>query len=475
MTYKITYDYIPQRVHVGRFTKASTALDCGYVTCKYKEMKWIGESIFSRLTGGFAPHSQKNAEVELKKTIAAGVADLENVPMEGFKLIPSTDYDLHDIYGIQEFRSAYNILIEDPRGFVFAISRRELFNLLEHNGCNIADGVLKGKFCYAFTNYTSRALLISEDDEDYANVKSNSDDIIAQHQNREHVLPSKLVIGKVYRADSNKLPKGLYMYLGKHDVYSPLLHDNAFSMKSYAPYEKLFASRPNDITSKHRSVLYYLGDDKNDFAKASAATYVVKSSVSKMLFESDVEVDLTKMHMPDCPGSDCTYESICNDMKHNAMFNKIDFQHKPALVKMPYELFAAMFDVTKQSKNDLLDDLRFYPFWLHSSACFYTSAGKIAFIAQMPERVTMSYTKRYRVAELQENERKLSSRSSYSSYYRNGCVWVTTLDKDFDSFQEFYDAVQPYMLELKLENGNMIKAEHACFFAKKERTTSSYV
>lgn len=462
LTLMTQYDYIPQKIYVGKFTKAKLHADCGFVTCKYKEMKWTGENIFTRLTGGFAPHSQRDAEVELTKTINAAVTDLDNMPISGFKLVPSTEYDFHDIYGIQEFRNSNNMLVEDPRGFIIAISRRELFSILEQNGCNIKDGVIEGKFCYAFTSYSSRALLISGDDEHYAEVKAKSDDVIEQHKCKVHVMPSKLVPGKVYRADMNKLPKGLYVYLGKHDVYSTNLQENAYRHKSYEHIEEERVKRSNDITGKMRNVLYYLGDDTKDFARCTAETYVMKSNVSKMLLECDDDVDLTKLKMPDCPGSDCTYESICNDMKHNALFNKISFKSVPRLVKMPFELFSALFDRTTSSSNDIFADLRFYPFWLYSSTYFYTSTGKIQFIAQMPERQTMSYTKRYRVAEM----RTETKQSFYSSYYRSGKVWETTVDRDFDSFRDFYDAVQPYMADIELENGELMKPEHACYFAK---------
>lgn len=474
---KIEYDYIPQKVYVGRFQIKGFADDCGFVTCKYKEHKWTGENIFSRLTGGYLPHAQRNAEVELNKAIMASVGDFDNVPTYGFKLLTTYDYNVHNIYNIYEFRNSRNVLIQDPRGFVFAISSHELFDLLSINNVNIKDGVIAGKLCYAFIAYSSRAFLISEDDSTYNAVKADSDNIIMLSTSKAHVKSSKFVVGKVYRGDVNRVSPGLYMYLGKHDVYSSYLHEEAVMSKSYTQFEDgdhQYGFR-RDLICKMRNVFYYLGDDNDSYAMKTPETYISKSNVSKMFFELDKEVDLTKLHMKDCPGSDCTYESICNDMKHNIMFHKLDFSANAKLVRIPFEMFSLMFDKTSTSDDNISEDLRFFPYWRYSSTYFYTKDRNLAYISQMPDKHSYGMTNRYRVVQLCYDKIKdaldaRANRSSsiyYSSYYHNGNVWTDYVNADFSSFKDFYDAVQPCMAEMKLDNGETVKAEQCFFLAEK--------
>lgn len=184
---KVEYDFIPQKVYVGRFMHASAGIDCGFVTCKHKESKWLWESVFSRLTGGFKPHVQRDAEVELTKTIHAAVGELDNAPEAGFKLVLDARHELHNIYSIAEFKDASNWLVEDPRGFVVAVSRKEVMNILACNGGNIKDGVFAGKCCYAFSTSAGRACLIPANDQAYEDVKAASDVTIKMHHDRAHL------------------------------------------------------------------------------------------------------------------------------------------------------------------------------------------------------------------------------------------------------------------------------------------------
>ena len=84
-----------------------TSLKFGIPSCKWlKTEKFTDLSRFSRLTGGFLPHTQHNAEKQLMKDISSATEVIDNrYPISGFKLV-----DRYFDSAIHEAK----VLVEDP-------------------------------------------------------------------------------------------------------------------------------------------------------------------------------------------------------------------------------------------------------------------------------------------------------------------------------------------------------------------------
>lgn len=269
--------FIPDKVVVGRAKKSSIP-DLAYLTCKYKKTKWVGESIFTRITGGFKPHLQRDSSVELKKAIQNSIDVIDNVPTRGFSFVSHCA----NVYNMNEFYRLYNVVLRDPRGFSFAISTSEFFKLLDLAGGNLENGALNNIECvYVWNDYSSRPALMATSEAEYDISKKASEAILNYKDNTKFLTPSKLVEGKIYKG-SDTMP-GLWMYLGKRDVYSARCHYVAIAEQSYDVFDAL-ASSITDETGRGRYIFYNLQ------SKESHSPFEVKAGIAKCL-EAEVDVN----------------------------------------------------------------------------------------------------------------------------------------------------------------------------------------
>ena len=298
-------DFIPDKVVGGRFKKGPGA----FLSCKYKRQKWVGEGIFTRITGGYKPHLQRDTCVELKKAITDSTFEFDNVPTVGFKVVGyKTNY-----YGINEFNGMLNVILFDPRGFEVAISVEEFFNLLKITGGNMENSVLKNFECvYVWHPYSSRPHLISTLDPSYLKLKAESDAEIAFKDTTKYLTPTKLVVGACYEGTDN-MP-GKYVYCGKMDVISKACSNIAVGEESYDVLD-ILSKKQTDISGKNRLVFFKLGADGSPF--------VIKNGIAKC-FVNSCSYDPKEYKMFDGSG-DSTVENIMNAFAECPLFNKIDF------------------------------------------------------------------------------------------------------------------------------------------------------
>lgn len=259
------------------------------------------------------------------------------------------------------------------------------------------------------------------------------------------------------------------MYLGQHVVYDFSSYDVIYMLCGKLHANASYAYRKHDNAGKRKHVLYYLGDDTQAFKRHRAFTYICKGSVSKTLLKAGIDVDLTKLMMPDNARHDCTYASVTDDMKHNLMFNKVDMSKHASLVKMPYDLFKLALCV---SAVDLCAerDLRLFPCWPRVD-CFFTKSGEFARVSDVSHDFKLS--KRCRVDVLDSSPETSSERNRSgscphgASSYSDGGWWTRMIDADFSTLEDFYNAADPHMVMLTLENGEQLKGEQAVTLAKK--------
>ena len=79
----------------------------------------------------------------------------------------------------------------------------------------------------------------------------------------EALKPSQLEVGKVYSSKTSKLSGHLYMYLGKHDIYSAKVQSIAAMTGNYNHLDEFIRQR-DDISGKDKHVLYCIDSNRCD-------------------------------------------------------------------------------------------------------------------------------------------------------------------------------------------------------------------
>lgn len=357
-------DFIPNTVVGGRMKNGNGA----FLTCKYKMKKWVGEGVFTRITGGYKPHLQRDTTIELKKAIADSAFEFDNVPTSGFKF---KGYALN-YYSINEFNHRYNVLLTDPRGFDVAISSEEFFGILSLTGGNMRDFTIENFECvYAWNNVSSRTFLMSTSDPKYAKLKKQSEEDIAFKDNTKYITASKLEVGKCY--EGSAFFKGKYVYCGKMDVLSDTARKIAIREQSYSIVDVL-AKSSADETGKDKFVFYKLGEN-GDFHYSKP--FVSRSGISKC-FIHETTWNPRDYKMFDGSG-DCTLENIMNALAESPIFNKIDFVKSFRDTElMPRDLFSGALDgYHYNASHDKANAFWPYGIWSAKDVCMSRAFGNI--------------------------------------------------------------------------------------------------
>lgn len=311
--------FIPTKFVIGIDNEGN-----GFPSMKDEKGKWTNLSIFEKHCG-YKPHTQKDARKEINKVLTQQVQEIDNVPTSGFHLI-----DVHKcVYCSDYYRDVPCATLKDPRGWEVSIQTSVLQSLLESNGYNIEDGELVGiELMYCWLKHEDIPFTVTIANDNAKKLQTATDKFVSAREIYVALKPSEFEIGKIYSSKTSKLSGHLYMYLGKHDVFSAEAHNRAVMAENYDCLKELFESR-NDISGKDKHVFYCLDSHKEDNYSLrnncpGYSPYYITGNLSK-LFDKCEDVDLTKYTMYNDDSKPCTFENIKDDMSKSALFNIVDF------------------------------------------------------------------------------------------------------------------------------------------------------
>lgn len=327
--------FVPLKFTVGIDNKGN-----GFLSMKDEHGKWTNISVFEKHCG-YKPHTQKDASKEIDKVLTQQVQEIENVPTSGFKLV-----NVHKhIYHTDHFKDVEIAVLQDPRGWNVGIQTAVLQTLLESNGFNIVNGELVDvELMYCWPKYDVPFSVTIANDK-AKKLQAATAKYVGMRETFAALKPSELEVGKVYSSKTSKLSGNLYMYLGKHDIFSTEAHLRAVMAENYDCLENLLEKR-DDITGKDKHVFYCLDSIKKDcYALRNNcpgySPYYITKNISKLFDKCEV-VDLTKYAMHNDNIKPCTFENIKDDMSRNALFNMLDFS-KTHTSKADYQALEDVF------------------------------------------------------------------------------------------------------------------------------------
>ena len=366
---RLKVDYVPSKIVVGKFDTtidANTAfidteresMTAGFVTCRYKNTKWISASVFERLCK-FKPCVQRNAEKELNKILKNAVNDFDNVPTSGFSLV-DVNCNLY-CYSTRDYSYCGDVVLKDPRGFCVAITQENFAQMLCDCKGNMKNGVLDDsvKFVYAFGD---RACLIAADSERCKYILAMQDQAKDEQGNISYIKPSKFEVGHAYLASDSfsfdSAAKGIYVYLGQFKTYSEGYIKNSIDAGKNVDFEQQLErekssrysySWSQNFRSRPDAKVFYLVKPlaKIDVEQKRKYSYINFSpkDLSKK-FTREVKLDPSwKMSN----GKPFSVDNALEEMSTMPMYSKIsdetykNFHHpSPEAIKaMPMETFAA--------------------------------------------------------------------------------------------------------------------------------------
>lgn len=338
--------FIPEKIVIGRFGykgKKNPFTKDGYltppisnaaiVTCKFKSGSWLIVNSFKRLTG-FKPTNQTDTAAQLKKQVTGAVEELDNSPASGFSLFRFDE----NLYSLNPDPS--DVVISDPRGFVFPVSAKSFFKILESAGGCMKDNVFEGEYVYVWPVDTKEMTLVRAD--------TASGGIKYSEIAKKDRLPVKtitepsLTVGKTYRAA--RVLAGDYMYLGKVDTYSRKCHIEALASGKYdvdrfvEEEKSLLRNSSYSVfpTTVGKLVFYRVNPGRGE------NPYVIRTS-GNGVFAGEVDVPGGAL-MHNSMTKRVTYENVLDDMRRNIAFSKLELSHAAGFKPVSFELFEEIFD-----------------------------------------------------------------------------------------------------------------------------------
>lgn len=454
--------FVPRTCVVGKFERkrggGRTFMDArpvagGIVSCRFKNERWVKQSVFERLTG-YKPGYSRDAETQLKKTVLDVVGEFQNVPVAGFRVVGWNE----NIYKFvsNSYDICGDVVIEDPRGFAFGIPVNSFFAMLSENRCDIIGGKLAGEFAYGWTvsEESEPELTLVMAGERYENAKALSERFYEKKAGKT-VTDRQLEYGHVYR--SKKLG-GDFVYLGIRDTYSEACHKAAFETGSYdaaqfAEKEKSYSRQSffkQFPTSTGKRVFYSL------YRSSKQMPYFVRASANGT-FESEVgwPADIPGMYNDE--DTPATLANIEKDMKTSPCFNRISLCGDAKFERMPFDVFELIFGLLRQ-RNTL------------------QSRKKV---------ITFPFESTYNVTSVRAEDGRWLKVTAYDVYrnsYRNEWLiqdlspvpaqkskpWPWPLGRDGErhmatTCREIYDKYRPMSYVLEYENGERVPAKFAAF------------
>lgn len=311
--------FVPTKFMVGIDDENS-----GFPSMKDENGKWKNLSVFEKHCG-YKPHIQKDARKEINKVLTQQVKEIENVPTKGFSIVNVFGC----VYHTDHFRDVSTAILHDPRGWNISIQLTVLQSLLESNGFNIVNGELVDvELMYCWPKYGDVPFSVTIANDKAKKLQAATTKYVGMRETFVALKPSELEVGKVYSSKTSKLSGHLYLYLGKHDVFSAEAQLKAVMTKNYKHLQE-YAKTRNDVTGKSKYVFYCLDSLKEDsyFLRdnhPSYSPYYITGNLSK-LFDKCENVDLTKYAMHNDKSKPCTFENIKDDMARSVLFNMVDF------------------------------------------------------------------------------------------------------------------------------------------------------
>lgn len=441
--------FIPAKFTIGLNDKSD-----GFPSMKDKDGKWSNLTFFQKHSG-FKPHVERDASKEITKELTQRVQVVENVPMSGFKVVKFHSW----LYkGTDLYKDTECVVLRDPRGWDVQIAIENFSLLLKSNGMNLKNGVLEGvKVMYGWPTRSYSPFSLYVADEHAQKMKDATCKLISNYENVVYFTPSQFEVGKIYSSKTSKMREGgsMYMYLGKHAVYSDECHFKAVMRKDYSDLQEFIDNR-NDITNTERHVFYCLDpkcDLKDNYWAAttnsiSAAPYYVASSLSK-LFEKVEDVDPSKFKMYNDSAKLATLENIKADMEVSAYFNQVDFEKSNSYVDVSYQVledfYGQMYDVETSANAKAAA----FPFYISTSGIFlhskkYYSSIRIA-----------SNMKEYAIHEAKKRNDGYGYGYGYSYTYAK-YEFDEKADNKEEVFKKLYDEVKPYVVQYVFRNGKKV-------------------
>ena len=205
--------YRPSKFTIGysdqhKANSSNESMVFGFPSCRWiKAGKWTELGFFTSNTGGYKPHSQRDAEKQLKKDLGLKVEEIDNEPIGGFRLVEMN----------HGYRSGTNYaVVRDPRGFCLRLDERFVERVVLKWKLGISGGgEIEGKWFYAWQN------------ERFVGIKPESalaevtvDDSKLEDQSKElkSFQVKDLVAGKVYdmcASNGDKSNVERVVYLGE--------------------------------------------------------------------------------------------------------------------------------------------------------------------------------------------------------------------------------------------------------------------
>ena len=166
----LKYDYVPKRLTLGKVKDESGA----FVTCRYKNDKWMNPTVFERLSG-FKPSVSRNSETELKKAVFGAVWSEENTPTSGFSFV-DWNKDLYNLYyhssECDDASECDDVVLLDPRGFKVAVTADNFWQMMQCAGMNMEDGKISHKFAYAWAVNSNRFQLVDAESDEFKTISA---------------------------------------------------------------------------------------------------------------------------------------------------------------------------------------------------------------------------------------------------------------------------------------------------------------
>ena len=366
------------------------------------------------------------------------------------------------------------MILADPRGFNIAISIAEFFNLLSECNGNLVHNEFELELCYAWNEFNSRPMLISTKNPYYEKLVAKSKKAAEQQKNENFVTPKNLVYGKVYKGNSEKGVNGLFVYLGKHDVYSTACQKIAFRYSSYK-YLKYFTKDNQDMSGEDRFVFYRLGaDGVGACYDKSHDPYLIRSGIGKLFFDEEVKnVKLEDYHLYNDWTKDCTLPNLEHDLKTNFVFNRIKFD-----AEKEDEIFTSMsmriFNNRRPHYNAQRHENMTWPVDVNGNENFFSQRRWTNWMSSFFKPISLeiaSYHRdpKHKVVVYEAEEYQDSERQYYYYGNRQGkkLDQFEIVESDEDEVTKtLYDYFNPQIRILYLENGEEMNLAQASLFTE---------
>lgn len=208
---KFTIGYYTSSCNSSYSSSSNEKLKFGWPSCKWlKDGKWTEISTFNRLTQGVKPHTQRDAETQLKKDIGISIDEISNEPISGFEVVAVN-------HGYRSGESY--VAVKDPRGFCVALDPRWLERAVLKYHCSVSEsGEVSGKWFYCWDHEKFAGI---KHESELSTVDADDNILEAEMTKLRSFTVDDLKVGKIYDLASkngDKTNVTRVLYLGEHSI-----------------------------------------------------------------------------------------------------------------------------------------------------------------------------------------------------------------------------------------------------------------